>query len=112
MESILTSIKKPLNISEECGDFDVDIIMHINSVLMTLRQIGVGPSTGFVIKSDEETWEKFLGKNVDYEEVKTYIYLRVRLLFDPPSNSSVLESIKEQIKEFEWRLNVQAESEV
>lgn len=113
MESILTSIKKLLGIMEDYSHFDIDIIMHINTVLsMNLRQLGVGPSTGFAIQGAGETWDDFLGSGEDYEAVKTYVYLKVRLLFDPPTASNVLEAIKSQIAEYEWRLNVQAESEV
>lgn len=109
MDSILTSIKKLLGISEEYERFDTDIIMHINSVLFTLNQIGVGPSEGFSISGASETWDDFLGSSSNLEPVKTYVYLKVRLLFDPPQSSSVMESINNQVSEFEWRLNVAAD---
>jgi hypothetical protein len=109
MTSILTSIKKMLGIEEADTHFDQDIIMHINSVLMILRQMGVGPATGFYIEDKVKTWPDFLGDSTAIEAVKTYVYLKVRLIFDPPSSSFVLESIKEQIQEFEWRLNVQVD---
>lgn len=105
MDSILTSIKKLLGPSAENNDFDDDIIMHINSVLMILTQMGVGPSEGFTIYDDSAIWEEFTLDNTKIESVKTYVYLKVRLLFDPPTNSTVMESIKEMIKELEWRLN-------
>ena len=106
MKSILTSIKKLLGIAEEYEHFDADLIMHINSVFLNLTQLGVGPSEGFSIMDEDATWDDFLpdGKNV--EAVKSYMYLKVRLLFDPPLNSAVLESMNRQISEFEWRLNV------
>lgn len=110
MESILTSIKKMLGIGEEYAHFDADIIFHINSALMTLNQLGVGPADGFFVTTDEQTWEGFLGESKKLEAVKSYIYLRVKLLFDPPANGTLVESINKQIAEFEWRLNVQAES--
>lgn len=106
--SILTSIKKLLGITAEYTDFDADIIMHINSVFSILKQLGVGPKEGFSITGDSETWADFLpSQNIDM--VKSYIYLKVRLMFDPPINSSLIESINRQIAELEWRLNVEIE---
>lgn len=110
MDSILTSIKKLLGISEEYGHFDVDLIMHINSVFSILTQLGVGPSGGFVITGADETWQQFTEDRMELEQVKSYIYMKVRLLFDPPSSSVVMESINRMVSEFEWRLNVAAES--
>lgn len=111
MESILTSIKKLLGPEEEVTNFDTDLIIHINSVLMILTQLGVGPSGGFSISGSSETWSDFLGEDLSkLESVKSYIYLKVRLLFDPPTSSAVIESYKSLISEFEWRLNVAAES--
>ena len=105
MGSILTSIKKLLGITEEYEHFDPDIIMHINSAFMILNQLGVGPEEGFFIKDKSSTWDEFLsGSNL--EAVKTYVYLKVKLLFDPPLSSTVIEAIKSQISELEWRLNV------
>lgn len=112
MESILTSIKKLLGISEEDDSFDIDVIIHINTALFRLKQLGVGPSTGFSISSDEATWGDFLGESTDFESVKTYVYCKVRLVFDPPESSSTREAIKETIKELEFCLNVEAETEV
>lgn len=108
-ESILTSTKKVLGLDETYEAFDEDIIMHINSVLGILNQIGIGPAAGFAIEDDEATWGDFIGDDLRLNSVKTYVYLRVRLLFDPPSTSYVIEAMKEQIKELEWRLNVQRE---
>jgi hypothetical protein len=110
MESILTSIKKLLGIAEEYEHFDADIIMHINSVLMILNQLGVGPAEGFSIEDDTSTWMEFLPDTTSLEAVKTYVHLRVKLLFDPPLNSSVIESINRMISELEWRINLAAES--
>lgn len=110
MESILTSIKKLLGPEEDYTPFDTDIIIHINSVFSILTQLGVGPSTGFSIKDDTAVWEDFIKGEAKIELVKSYIYMKVRLIFDPPTSSAVLESFKEQIKEAEWRLNVAAES--
>lgn len=108
-ESILKSIKKPLGVGELDTNFDTDIIMSINSVLMTLPQIGIGPSTGFYITSKEDSWADLLGTRIDLEAVKIYIYLKVKLLFDPPQNSFLVDSIKNQISELEFRINIQAE---
>ena len=106
MESILTSIKKMLGITEEYEHFDADLIMHINSVFMILTQLGVGPSTGFSIKGADETWDAFLPEGQQLELVKSYMFLKVKLIFDPPLGSAVIEVMNRQISEFEWRLNV------
>lgn len=106
MESILTSVKKMLGISEEYKHFDKDLIMHINSTLFVLTQLGVGPAEGFSIYDDTVFWEDFLGDATNLELVKSYVYLKVKLLFDPPLSSAAMESANRQIAEFEWRLNV------
>lgn len=110
-ESILTSIKKLLGLSKEYEAFDTDIIIHINTVFGILNQLGVGPSEGFKIEDDLATWEMFINDVNDLESVKTYIYLKVKTIFDPPLNSSVLQSYKESIKELEWRLNAEVENQ-
>ena len=108
-ESILTSIKKLLGIAEEYTHFDTDIMIHINSVFMTLHQLGVGPAAGYRIDSVADAWNEFVSSEANLEAVKTYMYLKVRLVFDPPTNASVLNAYKEEIEKLEWRLNVQAE---
>ena len=105
-ESILTSIKKLLGITEEYEHFDQDIIMHINSVFMILTQMGVGPEEGFTISDSTTTWNEFTNDDKKIEAVKSYVYLKVRLLFDPPASSSVMEAMNRSISEFEWRLNI------
>lgn len=110
MESILTSIKKLLGITESCSDFDADIIMHINGVFMILNQLGVGPSDTFSIANEESTWNDFLPDNANMEGIKTYMYLKVKLVFDPPTSGIVTESMNNLIKEYECRLNIAAES--
>ena len=111
MESILTSIKKQLGIAKDYTHFDADIIMHINSVFMVLTQLGVGPSDGFYIEDDSLEWMDFIEDPNQLQAVKTYIYLKVRLLFDPASlGSATLAAYERQIQELEWRLNVAAES--
>ena len=105
MDSILTSIKKLLGLSEDYEHFDQDIIMDINSVFINnLRQIGVGPSNGFIITGKQEEWSDFSEDSILAESVKNYIYLKVKLVFDPPSNSNLVSSIERQISELEWRL--------
>ena len=106
MESILTSIKKILGIAEEYTQFDMDLIIHINSVLSILTQIGVGPSEGFSIKNKNEVWTDFIPDDVRLELVKSYVYMKVKLLFDPPLSSAVIESLNRTISEFEWRIQV------
>ena len=106
MESILTSIKKLLGIAEEYEHFDNDIIMHINSVFMILTQLGVGPSKGFVITDSSASWDDYLPEGGEkLQAVKTYMYMKVRLMFDPPTSSAVMESMNRMINELEWRLN-------
>ena len=111
MESILTSIKKLLGISEDYTQFDDDIIMHINSVFLNLTQLGVGPETGFSIEDDSAEWSEFMDieNNAQLHAVKSYMYLKVKLLFDPPLSSAVIESTNRMIAELEWRLNVAVE---
>ena len=111
MDSILTSIKKLLGIEEEYEHFDTELIMNINSVFMILMQLGVGPAEGFSIEDKNATWSSFLAGRLDLNAVKTYGYLKVRLMFDPPQIGFLLESVNKQITELEWRLNVQAEKE-
>ena len=106
MDSILTSIKKLLGITEEYENFDQDIIMHINSAFMILNQLGVGPKSGFSINDKSSTWDEFIAEGSNLEAVKTYVHLKVKLMFDPPLSSTVIEAIKSQINELEWRLNV------
>lgn len=109
-ESILTSIKKLLGITKEYTNFDPDIIMHINTVFMILSQLGVGPSEGFRIEDDSSTWDEYIKNEDNLEAVKSYIHLKVKLLFDPPLSSAAMEAHKQLINELEWRLNVEAES--
>lgn len=106
MESILDSIKKLLGIAEDDTDFDPDIIMHINSVFMILHQMGVGPSEIFQIEDDTSTWYDFTPDIPRIAAVKSYIHLKVKLIFDPPDRSAVLEAYKETIRELESRLNM------
>lgn len=110
-ESILNSIKSMLGPDGDYDDFDGDIIIHINSALSVLTQLGVGPPKGFRVKDDTNTWGEFIPTDRDdLDSIKTYVYMKVKLIFDPPQSSAVIEAFKEQIKETEWRLNVAVES--
>lgn len=106
--SILLTVKKMLGVSEEYKPFDIDIITNINSVFLTLNQLGVGPSSPFQITGEDEVWTDFEDPT-KVPGIQTYVYLKVRLLFDPPTNSFLVDSIRKQIDELEWRLNVQKE---
>ena len=109
-ESILISIKKSLGIAGDYTAFDADIIMHTNSVFMILNQLGVGPETYFRIEDDLTTWNEFITVEKQLDAVKSYMYLKVKMLFDPPLNASVIEANNKLISELEWRLNVKAET--
>lgn len=109
-ESILNSTKKVLNLDATYTAFDEQIIMHINSVFFTLNQLGIGPTDGFEIVDDSATWDAFIGTDLRLNAVKTYMYLRVRMLFDPPSTSYLIDAMTNQIREAEWRLNVYREA--
>jgi len=110
-DTILASIKKLLGISEDDTVFDPDIVMHINSVFSILTQLGVGPTAGFMIEDYSATWADYLGEDSSHLNlVKSYIAAKVRLLFDPPVSSAVMNSLERTCSEFEWRLNVAAEN--
>lgn len=110
-ESILISIKELLGVSENDDSFDTDIIIHINSVFMFLKRMGVGPTNGFRITGPGDIWSDFIENDCeDFECVKTYVYLKTRLVFDPPASSTTLQTMKELINELEWSLNIVAES--
>lgn len=108
-DSILTSVKKMLGIAEEYEHFDADLLMHINSVFSILHQLGVGPADGFMIEDKSSIWSDFISDESKYTLAKSYMFLKVKLLFDPPLSSAVLECYKTQISEYEWRLNITAE---
>jgi hypothetical protein len=108
--SILTGTKKILGLAEDYTAFDHDVITHINTAFSTLTQLGVGPAAGFMIEDETAVWSDFITDNdLQYNSVKTYVYMRVRMLFDPPGTSFVITALNEQIKELEWRLNVHRE---
>lgn len=110
MTSILNSVKKLIGFTEEYKQFDEDLIIHINSVFSILYQLGVG-STSFSITGESETWDDYmqLEDDVNIQDVKSYVYFRTKIMFDPPTNSVLMEAINKQIAELEWRLNVEAD---
>lgn len=108
-DSILDSIKKILGMPPDYDAFDTDLVIHINSVFGILAQLGVGPAGGFSISDNTTLWKAYLGDSKDLEMVKSYIALKVRMIFDPPTIGAVMDAMKEQIREYEWRLNVQVD---
>lgn len=108
-DSILQSTKKMLGIGHDDDSFDLDITIHINTAFSTMFQAGVGPILGFQIDDGNNVWSQFTGDRMDIAGVKTYVYLRVRLLFDPPTSSFALDAVQKQIDELLWRLNVAAD---
>lgn len=111
MTSILDTIKTAIGVNPQQTAFDVSLILHINGVFLTLTQIGIGPSTGYSITGKDETWADFLGTATDLNAVKSYMALKVQLLFDPPDRSAVLEAMNRAITEYEGRLLMQAEGQ-
>lgn len=110
-QSILTSTKKILGIAGDYAAFDHDVIVHINSTFSTLTQLGLGPISGFQIEDETSVWADFIGEPHDpqYNAVKSYMFLKVRMLFDPPTTSYLITAMEKQIMELEWRLNVHRE---
>lgn len=111
MESILLSIKKLLGIMPEYTNFDDDIIIHINTAFAILNQLGVGPKNGFMIVDENSSWQDYANEN-NLNMVKTYIYLKVRLLFDPPTSSALIESINRTLSEIEWRIYLEGDPKI
>lgn len=107
--SILISTKKILGIAEDYTAFDEDIITHINTAFSTLTQLGVGPSQGFAIEDNSAIWADFIGTDRQFNSVKSYVFLRVRMMFDPPTTSYLISAYEKQLQELEWRLNVHRE---
>lgn len=108
--SILDSIKKTLGLDSDYDAFDLDVIMHINTAFSTLRQLGVGPQTGFVISDNTSLWESYSDDMILLASVKSYVFAKVKLLFDPPPTSFGLDAMQKMVSELEWRLNVEGES--
>lgn len=110
-QSILDSVKKMVGVDSSLTVFDLDILTHINSVFADLEQLGIGPVGGFMIEDNVPTWDAFLGDDPRLSSVKSYMYFRVRLMFDPPQTSYLIESFNAQVTKMEWRLNVTREGE-
>lgn len=108
--SIVASIKKMLGLNDDYTPFDTDVLIHINSSFLKLHQLGVGPKDGFTVSDYNQTWSDFEITPVMLGAVKTFVYLQVKMMFDPPANSYVMDAMKQQVEEIGWRLNVQAES--
>lgn len=106
-ESIFNSIKTLLGPDASYEVFDQDILIHVNTAIAVLTQLGVGPSSGFMVTGPDETWSDFLGDDdKTLNMAKTYVYMKTKIAFDPPINSSVLSAYQDACKEYEWRLNV------
>lgn len=106
MDSILTSIKQMLGVAADDTSFDLELVIHINNALYILDQLGIGPDGGLKIHDATETWSLIFGSGVDTDMAKQVVYFRVRMSFDPPQSSFLLESMKKQCDELEWRLEV------
>ena len=104
--SILTDVKQVCGIEPEYTFYDLDLTMHINSAFATLHQLGIGPDEAFEIADATETWDDFIGGNTKFNSVRTYVALKVKSIFDPPSTSFVIAAMEKQLQELEWRLNV------
>lgn len=111
-ESILKSTKKILGLAEDYVAFDLDVLTHINAAFSILCQLGIGPESGFTVEDETDLWTDFAVPPEQLNLVKTYVYLKVRILFDPPSTSYHVQAANDQIKEYEWRLNVLREVEL
>lgn len=110
-DSILNSIKKLIGLDPDYTEFDTDLIIHINSVFLDLEQLGAGSQEGFFIEGSTETWEDFLSDDpLVLNSIKSYMYLKVKKLFDPPTSSSAMDSLNSLIDRFEWRINVAIEN--
>lgn len=111
MESILDTVKKLLGIQPEYTNFDEDIIVHINTAFASLNQLGVGPVEGFLIYDDAAIWDDYI-TSCNLTMIKSYIYLKVRILFDPPTSSVLMESMNRSIAELEWRIFLEGDPKI
>ena len=108
-QSILNTIKHMLGLTDEINAFDEELIVHINGVFTILNQLDVGPDEGFMITGTDETWDQLTDQVSLATMVKELIYLKVRMIFDPPASSVVADAYNQRIAELEWRMNIQAE---
>lgn len=109
MESILESMKRMIGISDDDDSFDTDLIIDINSIFTILNQLGAGPPNGFEIIDSREVWTDFMPDISKINLIKSYVYLKLKLMFDPPASSSVMDAMNRQISEFEWRISISCE---
>ena len=109
MDSILVTVRKALGIEDDYTGFDTELVIAINSAIMSLNQLGIGQVAGLVVADDTQVWADLIGTDLDKEGVKSYICLKTRLIFDPPGNGFLVDAISRQINELEWRLTLQAE---
>ena len=111
MESILDTIKQLLGIPTDDDSFDTDVKVNINTAIFNLSQIGVGPANGYIVTSNTQMWNDYIGASlINLEGVKNYIYLKTKLVFDPPTNSTTIQAINDNLKELEWRMQLAVET--
>lgn len=110
MSSILNDVKQQLGLATDYTPFDVTLILHINSVLSNLHQLGIGPPEGLEIVDDSEEWVLLIGNNKRLNMVKTYVYLKVRLVWDPPTTAHAIRAVEEEIEQLAWRIKVAKET--
>lgn len=108
-DSILDTTKQLLGIEKDVTDFDTEILIHINSVFDTFHQLGLGPGTGFKIEDSSKLWSEYIQDTEHIESIRSLMYLRIRLLFDPPATSFGITAFEKEIEKMEWRLNVQVD---
>lgn len=109
-ESILDSVKKVLGFDPSYTVFDTDVLMHINTVFSDLNDLGIGPTDGYSITDSTSQWSAFLGSDATLNRVKTYMFLRVRMIFDPPISGFAIDAMNKQIEQLEWRISVKREA--
>ncbi len=111
MDSILNNVKKLLGIDSEDDSFDIDVMTMINSTIPSLAQMGIGPSNGYIVTSADDKWTDWITTNdINLQGVKTYLYLKIKLIFDPPTNSTVVEAFNKNLNELEWRMMLAVET--
>lgn len=111
MDSILNNVKKLLGIDGDDDSFDVDVMTIINSTILSLAQMGIGPPNGFIVTSIENEWADWIvTPTINLEGIKTYLYLKTKLIFDPPTNSTVIEAFNKSLSELEWRMMLAVET--
>ena len=113
IDGILDTIKKLLGIDEDDDSFDIDIIIIINSITPILGQMGIGPSNGYIVKSKDDKWSDYISDStINLEGVKNYIFIKTKLIFDPPTNSTTIESLNKVLSELEWRMMLSVETDI